>query len=316
MSRAAARLRDARAADLLAGFPGALARGRARGRSRPRRDLPRRRPRRADCATSPISSRAGRVTLTGSPRRFAGLRCGVRGVVRRASRSPADRRVAGRGAGAAGQPPPRRGERSARHPRRRGGRQGRRRRRDRSTASSFGRLERGRSRIARPHQARPGLLPTMREPHLRAVAARPRASTSRARRARRGAPPARRCGCSAKMRPDKPRRLLLLVDVSGSMKAHSEATLRFAHLSDPRPPKVETFCFGTRLSRVTSTLKHRAAGRGAGPALRPGLRLRRRHADRRLAGRIPVGVAPCRAGARRGHAGLFGRAGARRSRRR
>ena len=60
-----------------------------------------------------------------------------------------------------------------------------------------------------------------------------------------------------KARPDKPRRLLLLVDVSGSMKAHSEATLRFAQLLSRARPKVETFCFGTRLSRVTRTLKHR-----------------------------------------------------------
>jgi uncharacterized protein with von Willebrand factor type A (vWA) domain len=60
-----------------------------------------------------------------------------------------------------------------------------------------------------------------------------------------------------KARPDRPRRLLLLVDVSGSMKAHSEATLRFAQLLSRARPKVETFCFGTRLSRVTRTLKHR-----------------------------------------------------------
>jgi uncharacterized protein with von Willebrand factor type A (vWA) domain len=41
------------------------------------------------------------------------------------------------------------------------------------------------------------------------------------------------------------------------MKAHSEATLRFAQLLSRARPKVETFCFGTRLSRVTRTLKHR-----------------------------------------------------------
>jgi hypothetical protein len=60
-----------------------------------------------------------------------------------------------------------------------------------------------------------------------------------------------------KARPDRPRRLLLLVDVSGSMKAHSEATLRFAQLLSRARPKVETFCFGTKLSRVTRSLKHR-----------------------------------------------------------
>lgn len=58
-------------------------------------------------------------------------------------------------------------------------------------------------------------------------------------------------------RPDRPRRMLLLVDVSGSMKGHSEAVLRFAHLMTRTRPRVETFCFGTRLSRVTKTLLHR-----------------------------------------------------------
>lgn len=60
-------------------------------------------------------------------------------------------------------------------------------------------------------------------------------------------------------RPTKPRRLLLLVDVSGSMKAHSQAILRFAHILTRRHPKVETFCFGTQLTRVTGTLRHREA---------------------------------------------------------
>lgn len=59
------------------------------------------------------------------------------------------------------------------------------------------------------------------------------------------------------IRPMKPRRLLLLIDVSGSMKLHSEIYLRFAQLVTRARPKVETFCFGTRLSRVTRTLKHR-----------------------------------------------------------
>ncbi len=58
-------------------------------------------------------------------------------------------------------------------------------------------------------------------------------------------------------RPVHPRKLLLLIDVSGSMKAQSEIYLRFAHLATHRARRVETFCFGTRLSRVTATLRHR-----------------------------------------------------------
>ena len=88
-----------------------------------------------------------------------------------------------------------------------------------------------------------------------------------------------------KVRPEKPRRILLLVDVSGSMKAHSEATLRFAQLLTRTRPKVETFCFGTRLSRVTATLKHRLPDEALARLLGAGVRFRRRHADRRLAGR-------------------------------
>ena len=58
-------------------------------------------------------------------------------------------------------------------------------------------------------------------------------------------------------RPERPRKLLLLIDVSGSMKAQSEIYLSFAHLLARARPGVETFCFGTRLSRVSKTLKRR-----------------------------------------------------------
>jgi uncharacterized protein with von Willebrand factor type A (vWA) domain len=57
-------------------------------------------------------------------------------------------------------------------------------------------------------------------------------------------------------RPEHPRKLLLLIDVSGSMKAQSEAYLRFAHLLI-RERRVECFCFGTSLNRVTAMLRHR-----------------------------------------------------------
>ncbi|WP_394889415.1 VWA domain-containing protein [Mesorhizobium sp. AaZ16] len=58
-------------------------------------------------------------------------------------------------------------------------------------------------------------------------------------------------------RPERPRKLLLLIDVSGSMKAQSEAYLRFAHLLIRERRRVECFCFGTSLSRVTAMLRHR-----------------------------------------------------------
>jgi uncharacterized protein len=48
---------------------------------------------------------------------------------------------------------------------------------------------------------------------------------------------------------------LLLIDVSGSMKEHSEDLLRVAHAAVRSCPRVEAFTFGTRLTRVTEPLR-------------------------------------------------------------
>ncbi len=56
-------------------------------------------------------------------------------------------------------------------------------------------------------------------------------------------------------RQPRARRLVLLVDVSGSMAAYAEALLRFAHAAGRgRRPPTEVFTIGTRLTRVTSML--------------------------------------------------------------
>lgn len=56
----------------------------------------------------------------------------------------------------------------------------------------------------------------------------------------------------------RPRRLVLLVDVSGSMTPYADALLRFAHASvRRRPTRTEVFTVGTRLTRVTRALRHR-----------------------------------------------------------
>jgi uncharacterized protein len=52
----------------------------------------------------------------------------------------------------------------------------------------------------------------------------------------------------------KPRRLVLLLDVSGSMADYSRALLLFAHAAIRADARWEAFCFGTRLTRVTSAL--------------------------------------------------------------
>ena len=53
------------------------------------------------------------------------------------------------------------------------------------------------------------------------------------------------------------RRLTLLLDVSGSMADYSRNLVQFAHTSARAADRVEVFCFGTRLTRITRELEHR-----------------------------------------------------------
>jgi uncharacterized protein len=55
----------------------------------------------------------------------------------------------------------------------------------------------------------------------------------------------------------RPRSLVLLLDVSGSMSAYSRALLQFAYAVTRGPARVEVFCFGTRLTRVSGALARR-----------------------------------------------------------
>lgn len=54
----------------------------------------------------------------------------------------------------------------------------------------------------------------------------------------------------------RPRRLVLLVDVSGSMEPYARALVRFAHaaVAARRRGQVETFALGTRVTRITREL--------------------------------------------------------------
>ena len=54
----------------------------------------------------------------------------------------------------------------------------------------------------------------------------------------------------SRMRP-----LVLVLDVSGSMAPYSRALMQFAWAAMAAGRRVETFCFGTRLTRVTRTLR-------------------------------------------------------------
>jgi len=56
------------------------------------------------------------------------------------------------------------------------------------------------------------------------------------------------------------RRLVLLLDVSGSMADYSRALVLFAHAALRADTRWEAFCFGTRLTRVTRALARADAG--------------------------------------------------------
>jgi hypothetical protein len=65
----------------------------------------------------------------------------------------------------------------------------------------------------------------------------------------------------ARHRPGwRARRLVILIDVSGSMAPYADALLRFAHAAVRlRPGSTEVFTMGTRLTRVTAPLRQRNA---------------------------------------------------------
>lgn len=58
-------------------------------------------------------------------------------------------------------------------------------------------------------------------------------------------------------RRTRQRRILILVDVSGSMKAGTDGALRLCHALVQAGERVEAFTLGTRLTRVTRALRHR-----------------------------------------------------------
>jgi uncharacterized protein with von Willebrand factor type A (vWA) domain len=60
-----------------------------------------------------------------------------------------------------------------------------------------------------------------------------------------------------RMRRIRPRPLVLLCDISGSMERYSRMLLHFAHALTRRDPQVEAFLFSTQLTRVTLQLRSR-----------------------------------------------------------
>ena len=210
----------------------------------------------------PAVYHAGRATLCASPADlerydhvyaawFGGQRTGTK-----------DRRAAGAG-GHPGRPHGIRQRQPAPAPRTTGCR------------SRTGELDRGpaapRRRHARP--ARPRGLARAAVRHA-ATRGRPRRRAHRHTAARRGrrrraAHPARHAAPDGgagevrwRRRGDRPRRVVLLVDVSGSMSAYADALIRLAHAYCAAGVPTEVFTLGTRLTQVTRPLHQRDPDRG------------------------------------------------------
>jgi uncharacterized protein len=64
-------------------------------------------------------------------------------------------------------------------------------------------------------------------------------------------------GRAWKERQTRPRPLVLLLDVSGSMAPYSRAMVEFAHAATVAGRRVEAFAFGTRLTQITRHLRRR-----------------------------------------------------------
>lgn len=106
------------------------------------------------------------------------------------------------------------------------------------------------------------LLTALRMPgetrRTRRVRPAPRGTIDRSRTVRellrRGGEPAR---LRYETRRTRPRRVVLLVDVSGSMSPYADALLRFSHAAVRRGGgPTEVFTIGTRLTRVTREMSH------------------------------------------------------------
>jgi len=85
------------------------------------------------------------------------------------------------------------------------------------------------------------------------------------RNLRRGGVPIERAW---KVRVMRPRRVVFLLDVSGSMEPYARALARFAHaaVGSRRIGQVEAFAFGTRLTRITKQLARRDPDAALGAA--------------------------------------------------
>ena len=88
----------------------------------------------------------------------------------------------------------------------------------------------------------------------------------------------------------RPRPLILILDVSGSMADYSRNLLQFAYSAKRAAAKVEVFCFGTRLTRVTRALASRRPDDALEQAAKAVFDWEGGHQDRCIAGRLRQGL--------------------------
>ena len=160
------------------------------------------------------------------------------------------------------------------------------------TPEEFARARQLIRRIARRPAAAAHAPAAPRPAGRRARRARPRARVARDRRR----PGARAPSAAA---ATAPRKLVLILDVSGSMEAYARALLLYLHAARGSGRGVETFAFGTRLTRLTPELGVARPGGGARGGRDARRRLVGRHADRRVAEGVQRRVGAARADARR-----------------
>lgn len=116
----------------------------------------------------------------------------------------------------------------------------------------------------------------------------------------------------------KPRPIVVLCDVSGSMETYSRIFLQFAYALGQKAERVETFVFGTRLTRISRELGHKHVDRalteavaqvvdwGGGTRIGESFRTFNRFWGRRVLGRGAVVLVVSDAWDR-GEAGVLGR---------
>ncbi len=89
-----------------------------------------------------------------------------------------------------------------------------------------------------------------------------------------------------RQRRQRPRPLVLILDISGSMADYSRNLLQFAHSTRTATSRVEAFCFGTHLTRITPSLRRRKLDEALASGRRGGRRLVGWDPNRRLTRRV------------------------------